>query len=134
MPYVVPTPAAFKARFPDFNPVADARIQIYLDDAVQDVGLSWRDDDRARGQMLLAAHLLTLQGEPTRSTTGNGTGSLLQQGSVQTKKVGDVEKQYNQGLANGSSSGAKSAYYAQTPYGQEFWILLRRNTYRIIAV
>lgn len=123
VPYVQPTPATFKARFPEFTAVSDATIQFALDDAFDQVGDSWLERDRARAQMLLAAHILTMAGEPGRTNTGNNGAST---GFVKRRKVGDVETEF--GSSGSSSSGGSGAsWYALTSYGLQFLDLLRKN-------
>lgn len=122
MAYVTPTPATFKARYPEFTPVSDALVQLVLNDAIDAVGDTWFERDRARAQMLLAAHMLTVEGEPGRSTTGQGAGAT---GPVKRRKVGDVETEF---AGTGGSAGDGSASgYAATFYGQEFLSLMRKN-------
>lgn len=129
MAYVAPTPTAFKARYPEFQPVSDALVQLVLDEAISDVGDTWLEKDRARAQMLLAAHMLTMEGEPGRSTTGQGSGAT---GPVKRRKVGDVETEF---AGNGASAGGGSASgYAATIYGQEFLSLMRKNFPPVAAV
>ena len=122
MPYTAPTATTFKARFPEFAPVSDDLIALVLAEAIDQVGDTWLERDRARAQMLLAAHTLTLEGEPARTTTGEATGLG---GAIKRDKVGDVETEFF-GLG-GSASGSTVAGYGTTVYGQEFAALMRKN-------
>lgn len=123
MPYVQPTATTFKARFPEFVPVSDTLVNLVLAEATDAVGETWLERDRAKAQMYLAAHLLAMEGEPGRSTTGQGTGSA---GPVKRFKVGDVETEFaGAGGSSGASSGASG--YLQTQYGRMYLELLRKN-------
>lgn len=131
MAYVAPTPATFKARYPEFASVSDALVQLVLNDAIDQVGDTWFERDRARGQMLLAAHMLSMEGEPGRSRTGNGVGIT---GPVKRRKVGDVETEFaGAGSSAGGGSGSTS-WYAMSGYGQQYLLLLRQNFPPIAAV
>lgn len=122
MPYVQPTPATFKARYPEFAPVSDALIQLMLNEAFDEVGDTWLERDRARAQMLLVAHRLTLEGEPDRTTSGSGSAGI---GAIKRDKVGDSETEF---FGVSGSDGSGSAYgYSLTAYGREFLALLRKN-------
>jgi hypothetical protein len=123
MPYVQPTAASFKARYPEFTPVSDALIDLVLLEAIDQVGDTWLERDRARAQVLLTAHKLTLEGEPGRSETGQGAAGT---GFIKRDKVGDVETEF---ATPAAASGSSSSYggYGGTIYGQEFWMLLKMN-------
>ena len=123
MAYTAPTPALFKARYPEFKDVSDEMIDLVLDESISDVGDSWLERDRARAQMLLAAHKLTLEGEPTRSITGVGGAAL---GSIKRDKVGDVETEFT-GAGAGVIASANSLGLTDTPYGMEFIRLRKRS-------
>lgn len=123
MAYTAPTPTTFKARYFEFAPVSDDLVQLMITDAIGEVGETWIEKDRARAQMLLVAHWLTAEGEPGRSTTGQGSAGT---GMVKRRRVGDVDVEF--ASAGGSSGGSASATgYSQTAYGQEFMALMRRN-------
>lgn len=123
MAYTAPTPTTFKARYAEFAPVSDDLVQLMIDDSIGEVGDTWIEKDRSRAQMLLVAHWLTVEGEPGRSTTGQGSAGT---GLVKRRKVGDVEVEF--ATAGGSSGGSiASGGYGQTSYGQEFMALMRRN-------
>lgn len=137
MAYVTPTPADLKLRNPEFGPVSDARIQIFLDEAILEVGDSWLESDRARAQILLASHRLILAGEPGLSAgTSSGSGSTL--GSPESIKVGDVTVAY--GSRSGSSNSAVSGLsaveqeYLRTSYGVQYLEILHKNSYPALAI
>lgn len=128
MAYVAPTPTTFKARFPEFTPVSNDLIAVVLAEAIAQVGETWLERDRARAQMLLAAHTLTMEGEPGRSTSGQGGAGT---GTVKRRKVGDVEVEFN-GFGSTSSGGYNG--FGSTSYGQEFAALMRKNFPPVAAV
>jgi hypothetical protein len=129
MAYQTPTPETFKARYPEFMPVSDALVQLVLDDAIGDVGDTWLEKDRARAQMLLAAHILTMEGEPGRTTTGQSSAGT---GFVRRRKVGDVEVEF--ATPGASASGVAATGYDATAYGQAFIRLMRLNFPGPIAI
>jgi hypothetical protein len=129
MAYVAPTPGTFKARFPEFSAVSNDLVTLVLNEAFDHVGDTWLERDRARAQMLLAAHTLTMEGEPTRTNTGAGVGLS---GAVKRRKVGDVETEFA-GVGGGAGGSAGSGYSA-TVYGQQFLALMRKNFPAIAAV
>lgn len=122
MAYTAPTATTFKARYPEFAPVSDALIGLVLAETFDEVGDTWLERDRARAQMLLAAHKLTLEGEPKRSTAG--TGAALN-GAVKRHKVGDVEVEF--AGVDISDSDTSRLGYGLTVYGREFAALMRKN-------
>lgn len=118
MAYVPPTPASFKLRYPEFASVDDALVQLVLDEAIADVGETWLEKDRARAQMLLAAHNLSLM--PAANAVAGGT---VNAGAVKRRKVGDVETEF---AGSGGSSTTHAGFGAST-YGQEYYRLMRLN-------
>jgi hypothetical protein len=129
MAYVPPTATTFKARFSEFAPVSDVLVDLVLAEAIDQVGDTWLERDRARAQMLLAAHTLTLEGEPGRTTTGVSSAST---GTVKRRKVGDVEVEFA-GVGSGSGASGGSGF-ASTTYGVEYLALMRKNFPTAIAV
>lgn len=129
MAYVPPTAESFKLRYPEFAPVSDALITLVLNEAIDQVGETWLERDRARAQMLLAAHTLTLEGEPARTTTGKSSAGT---GAIKRRKVGDVEVEF--ATPGGSSGGSVGNGFASTTYGIEYMRLMRLNFPTAIAV
>ena len=131
------TVADFKLRYPAFAPVDDALVNAVLADALDEVS-RFPDSARARGAMLYTAHVLSLQGEPSRSAQAAG-GDIADADAasrITREKVGDVEVQYTgtgtaaqRGLV---ASGATGLHL--TPYGAQFAHLLRRYIPTILAV
>lgn len=126
MAYEAPTPTTFKARYPEFTAVSDALVQLVLNDAIGDVGDTWLEKDRARAQMLLAAHILTVEGEPGRTENGS-SGATAGSGLIKRDKVGDVETEFAAPSSSGDGSSSLLAAYAQTFYGRQYLELMRRN-------
>lgn len=114
-----------KTRFPEFTPVSDALLDIVLAETSAEIGDAWAEGDRARAQMLLAAHRLSLEGEPGRTLTGQGAAAV---GMVKRDKVGDVETEF----ATPTDAGVGG--YGLTAYGREYRILLARNFPAIAVV
>ncbi|WP_272789272.1 MULTISPECIES: DUF4054 domain-containing protein [unclassified Shinella] len=134
MPYVQPNAEIFKARFPEFAPVPNTLVNTVLAEAVDAVGDTWLERDRAKAQMYLAAHLLAMEGEPGRSqgvAAGEGGGHFAVTGPVKRERVGDVEVEYAGASASsggGSGSGSSlSANYGTTSYGRLYLEFLRKN-------
>jgi hypothetical protein len=105
------TPSGFKTRFPEFDAVAEARIQLFLDDAMVEVVESTWGDYYERGVYYLSAHLLCIA-----NTTAGGitTGAI---GTVIKKKVGEIELGYSDAYPIGSYY---YGYFKNTAYGLEY--------------
>lgn len=129
MPYVAPTATTFKARFPEFCDVSNGLIDLVLAEAIAQVGDTWLERDRARAQMLLAAHTLTLEGEPDRTTSGASSAGT---GTLKRRKVGDVEVEFT-GVGGGAGASGGSGF-ASTTYGVEYMRLMRVNFPAALAV
>lgn len=121
MAYVPPTVDTFRIRYPEFAGVSGDLISLVLNEAIEEVGDTWIERDRAKAQMLLCAHKLSLEGEPARSTSGKGTATT---GAIKRRKVGDVETEY--AGVSGTATGVPSAY-SGTSYGVQYWNLLKLN-------
>lgn len=123
MAYTVPTSATLKARYPEFKDVPEALIDLFLAEAVSDVGDTWLEKDRARAQLLLTAHKLTIEGEPERSLTGVGSAGT---GQIKRDKVGDAETEFS-GSGAGVVASAQTLGLSDTAYGMEFMRIQRKN-------
>lgn len=109
-----PTPSDFKARYPWAAELPDETVQMYLDDAAQDLGpegcwgLGWQ-----RAVMALAAHMMTLAGlNPAQQGVTAAAGGLT------SVKSGTLSLT----IADWASSGG----YDSTVYGRELLTLGRR--------
>ncbi len=91
--------------FPAFADVPEATIDYWLTEA--EIVANWGND---HAQMLLAAHYMAINGLGTNAVTGGLT----------SFKSGSVDMKFSEAQAN-------SIGFAQTIYGQQFSILLRRR-------
>lgn len=121
--WVAPTVAEFKTRFPEFAAVAEATVQMVLDEATADVGPTWLERDRTPGVLHLTAHLLTAQGS---GVSGAGGGGAAVTGAIKRRKVGDTETEFA-GVAGGAATGGALDFYRSTAYGVRYLSLMRRN-------
>lgn len=115
----LPTPAEFRAVFPEFNEVAypDARITFFLTLATRLVSACRWGELYDQGLMLVAAHYLAL-GARQMTAGATGTPGTIQ-GAKTSKSVGQVSVSYA-----APSDGGTSGYWGQTIYGQQYWQLL----------
>jgi hypothetical protein len=123
MVYSPPTAADLKARFPEFVPVGDSLINLLLAEAGAQVGETWVKRDRKPATLYLAAHLLTMEGEPGRTATGQSSAAS---GPVRRRKVGDVEMEFATPGATGRFAQASIGLDGSV-YGQQFMRLQRLN-------
>lgn len=109
MAYVAPTLEDFRARYPAFDAVADATVQLWLDEGDNETS-AFTDDTRPRAVMLYAAHKL--------AESGQGKGSIAQ--GVTSFKSGTFS-------ASLTDSAASRTGFAATVYGREYLDLARRQ-------
>jgi hypothetical protein len=113
-------------------------VDLVLGEVVSAVGDGWIERDQSLAIKLLAAHTLSMEGEPERSKAieaGRGVANA-QSGSVSSMKVGDVSVTYA-GRSSGNTGvgmGAISAEYQKTTYGQRYYELMRKNFPAVRAV
>lgn len=112
MAYTAPTADDLQAAFPAFAAVADGTVTYWLNRAIPEVEADWSDGDRAFGQMLLAAHYMTLN--------GIGTGSEAQTAGLGAKRLKSGAFEIELGAAS-DMEGLRS-----TNYGRQFVALLKR--------
>jgi hypothetical protein len=123
------TPAEFKVRFPEFATVDDALIQTQLDRAEKLLIESvWGDCYYEDGVYLLAAHFLAVQ--QNRAASAGSSGSLGTFGSVISRSVGDVSVTFGRRPV----ASTAEEFYTSTPYGQEYWAMLRQVGTGAVAV
>lgn len=120
MAWTPPTVVEFKVRFPVFTGIADATVQMILDEATVEVGPTWIEAYRTPGVLYLAAHLLASQGLGYSA----GSGGAAVTGAIKRRKVGDVETEFAGAAAGGSGDASN---YSSTVYGQQYLRLLRKN-------
>ena len=111
--------ATFRIRFPEFaddTEYPDARVQLFLDDAQQDIGTEesrWCGKyDKAHAY--LAAHLLTVGTKTELGETNSNAGS------VQSKSAGGVSVSKSVVAKDRSNL---DDFYMSTSYGQQFLII-----------
>ena len=80
------TPEDFKARYPEFDSVADARVQTFLDEAQLEVGSGPWGTLYEKGVFLLTAHMIVID---QRNQAAGGSSSVSV-GQLTSRKVGDV--------------------------------------------
>lgn len=117
--YVDPTPANLLCFFPEFATVSEPVLQSYLNRAATSVDNSWSEGDFAYARILLAAHMLTLNGQGTGAEA-----SAVRDGSGEFKSmaIGPLKlERFDKAKA------ALAGSWAATRYGREFAGLLRRN-------
>jgi hypothetical protein len=118
MPYTAPTPADLKARYPAFAGVADATIQIYLDQANGgDADHSWIERDFSPAVQAAAAHRMARAGIlGTNGAVDASTG-------INSFKSASVSIEFNADAVKASIAGG----WGSTPYGRDYAELLARN-------
>ena len=119
------TPADFKIRYPEFDSIADARVQTFLDEAILEVGEGAWGTLYEKGVFLLAAHMLAI--DQLNQSSGGG-GSVV--GELTSRKIGDVTVT----LASSQSSNDDDKWYTRTTYGAEYLRLKKRMGMGIVAV
>lgn len=138
MSYVSPTTTVFKARYPEFSVVSDELVTLVLNESIDVVGDTWLEKDRAKAQMLLTAHTLSMEGEPARSKAiSNGSNvASVQSGEVTSMKVGDVSVTYSgrSQSSSGNNLGEITKEYLKTPYGTRYLELMKRSFFPIMVV
>jgi hypothetical protein len=139
MSYTMPTVTTFKARYPEFGVVQNELVQLVLDEAIATVGDCWLEKDRAKAQMLLAAHTLVMEGEPQRSTqlANGGTVNSAAIGQILELQDRDVKVKFSdksQDVAQNSGLGDIARSYMLTPYGKEYYLILGRNVASVVVV
>ena len=119
----LPTAATFKSRHPRFAAVGDATVDLYIAEAGNDVDANtWDAADYTVGVMLLAAHLMVMEGAIAPTKTALGVGN-----QIKKVKAGDVETEFSTDAKPAGISGKLWATYGQTIYGQRYLMLAARN-------
>ena len=119
------TPTELKQRYPEFAAVSDPVIQVYLDQASEEINEEAWGSRAKTAEILLACHKAYVAGVLTASTTTGGGAAI---GPVASVSVGDVSVTYaatatlavQQGL-DASLSGNK--------YGTEYNRLVKLAAY-----
>lgn len=103
------TPSEIKTRYPEFALIADARIQFFIDDAVNYLDETRAGRFYAKLLALLVAHWLALSAE-------NEEGLNRSKGLVSSMSDGDSSIGFGSIAPNNSSE----FYFQQSSYGVEF--------------
>ena len=109
MAYTDPDADDLQAAFPAFAAVADETVEFWLTRARRQVDTRWTEDDYQMGQMLLACHLMTLQGlgtgaEAEAAAQGTGDYKTIRTGSVTLERF-DRDNNAAQGTLQSTSYG-----------------------------
>ncbi|WP_343711904.1 DUF4054 domain-containing protein [Inquilinus sp.] len=116
-----PTPADLKARFPAFAAVSDSVVQGALDEAALQVDETWVSEaDFRLGRLLLAAHILTLDGLGTGAEAEAAAAGAM---GFKRMKSGRLELE----RFSAADAGGDGSVLGSTSYGRRFLELLRRN-------
>ena len=112
------TIANFKIRFPEFDSVDGARIQLFLDDALIILNSVYWGAKYDLGVNYFVAHKLSLA---IKAENAGGSGSAGGGGAISGRSVDGTSVSY----ATFTPESGKEAYYNQTSYGREYWALMK---------
>lgn len=118
MAYTEPTPADLKTRYPAFADVADATVQVYLDDTATSVDGSWAEGDYIPAKTAKAAHEMALAGIGVRSEVDGWA-----QAGINRVRSGQLDVSFSDSKSARASGGTLAA----TAYGQAYMRILKRN-------
>lgn len=116
------TLADFRTRFPEFDTVADERVELFIEDAELTLNESHWGAKYNLGLYYLTAHLLAVGG---RTSTSSGAAGAFS--SVASRAVDGTSISYNQPAIDRLGD----SFYMQTAYGQRYINL--RDSLRIPA-
>lgn len=135
MAYAEPSVTTFKARFPEFFNVSNELIELVLSECVASVGSNFLERDRAAAQLYLAAHKLTMEGEPARSNSiANGSTAVsAAAGPIIEMRDRDVSVKFAENADTTGGQGALTNAYNRTQYGREYLLLVSRNVASVIT-
>lgn len=107
-----PTLENFRALFEEFASVADAKIQLFLDEAIEKMN---SDECYGTATLYRAAHELALNLQATDSENVSGAGALTS-ASADGLSVSFAQVDW--------ANSADGSYWAKTPYGQKYMQLI----------
>lgn len=121
---MTPDLATFRALFPEFASVADVTVQLYLDDALDQLDQGAWGRCYAKAVLNYSAHELALA-EARKASASNQNGSVVvpQTGKLQSGSQAGISFSFEASTANKSAAGE---WLAQTPYGQAYLALQRQ--------
>lgn len=112
--------------FPEFSEFPKARVEFYLDEADNQISENRFGKSTEFGKALFTAHYLASLDNGQRTSAGGeaskGNISSGAHGAVASKTVGSVSVSYD----TASTSFADAGYWNSTPYGKQFYDLLKR--------
>lgn len=114
MAYTAPTAAQIKALYPAFAAVPDVTVEAYIVRANRMVDTTWTEGDYTTAIMLLACHLMTVDGLGTSNDAKMGGFSMIRSGQLTLQR------------ASGADGGVPDAYSGSS-FGRQFYALLRLN-------
>lgn len=119
MAYTDPTADELQVAFPKFAGVTDETVEFWLVQARRSVDQTWTEGDYQMGQMLLAAHLMTLEGlgtgaEAECAASGTSDYQTIRSGSLTLTRFDKDGVMASGGLAS-------------TSYGRRYKELARVN-------
>lgn len=136
MPYVVPTTAELKLRFPIFQAVAEPILQGAIDEGSNRVDRTWREVDYQSAIMLFAAHTLTMDGQ---GTGREAKFAALAEAGISSIKISSLAISLRKAGAEGvtSTGSFRSAPFGtlrSTSFGKRFLDLMRLNHPAVVVV
>ena len=110
--------------FPEFSEFPQARVEFFLDVADNQISENRFGKSTEFGKALFTAHYLASLDNGQRTGVGDVTGTVSSgaHGAVSSKTVGSVSVSYD----TASTSFADAGYWNSTPYGKQFFDLLKR--------
>ena len=110
--------------FPEFSEFPQARVEFYLDEADTQISKNRFGKSTEFGKALFTAHYLASLDNGQRTGAGDVTGTVSSgaHGAVSSKTVGSVSVSYD----TASMSFDDAGYWNSTPYGKQFFDLLKR--------
>lgn len=121
MPYIIPTAAEFKARYPAFNEVSDSLIDLVIIDAARNVDTTWCEADYQPAILALTAHLLVEDGVTGRDINFAG--------AITSSKLGDAQDTYS-----GLTASQMVGEFNSTTYGRKFMQLRAVNVQGVVLL
>ena len=103
-----PTLENFRALFEEFASVADAKVQLFLDEAIEKMN---SDECYGTATLYRTAHELALNLQATDSDNVSGAGALTS-ASADGLSVSFAQVDW--------ANSADGSYWAKTPYGQKY--------------
>jgi hypothetical protein len=113
------TIADFRTRFPEFNSVADADVQIQIDSSVwRFVIADWDNDTYLMAHSLVVAHELTIRSEQS-------SGKVAGTGALKSKSVDSASETWATSAKDGD---ANSVHLSKTNYGVRYLSMLNAGS------